>query len=63
MNIRRKGYYEIFYNISKAYDSSNHELIEMTLKEIETPRKLIKVIENLMSKWKIKLYMIYRNMK
>ena len=49
------GYCEIYYDLVKAYDSINHKWMMEVLRNYKISTKICNIIEDIVSKWKIKL--------
>ena len=51
----KKGYYEIYYDLVKAYDTVNHKWLLKVLNMYKINNKIINIIENIINKWKINI--------
>ena len=49
-------YYEVYYDLAKAYDTVNHEWLLAVLKSYKVNSKLIRILENIIKRWNIDLY-------
>ena len=51
----KKGYYEIYYDLVKAYDTVNHKWLLKVLKMYKISNKIYNIIKNIINKWKINI--------
>ena len=51
-----RQYYEIYYDLVKAYDTVNHMWLINVLEKYKISRKIINVIKDIIHKWNIEVY-------
>ena len=56
LNKKKSKWVELYYDVSKAYDSVNHKWLIKCLQYFNITKKIIIVIESMMNMWKLEMY-------
>ena len=55
LNEKNESYFELYYDVHKAFDSVNHQWVLQTLQYYNVPYQIIVIIEEMMSRWTVKM--------